>query len=126
MTLHGRRLLIDRVAAGRPVAHVAAELGISRATGHKGIRRRATTALADLGARARFTRRYRPQTNGKAERFNRTLAEEWAYAQPFTSSHHRAEALAEFPHRYNHHRAHTSLGGKPPITRVNNLTGQCA
>ncbi len=83
-------------------------------------------ALADLGAQARFTRRYRPQTNGKAERFNRTLAEEWAYAQPFTSSHHRAEALPEFPHRYNHHRAHTSLGGKPPITRVNNLTGQCA
>jgi transposase InsO family protein len=79
--------------------------------------------LADLGAQPRFTRRYRPQTNGKAERFNRTLAEEWAYAQPFTSSHHRAQALPEFLHRYNHHRAHTSLGGKPPITRVNNLTG---
>ena len=80
-------------------------------------------ALASIGAEARFTRRYRPQTNGKAERFNRTLAEEWAYAQPFTSSHHRAEALPEFLHRYNHHRAHTALGGKPPITRVNNLTG---
>ncbi|UOX93494.1 leucine zipper domain-containing protein [Amycolatopsis sp. FBCC-B4732] len=47
--MHGRRLLIDRVTAGRPVAHVAAELGISRATGHKRIRRRATTALAELG-----------------------------------------------------------------------------
>ncbi|EEP69774.1 transposase [Micromonospora sp. ATCC 39149] len=40
-------------------------------------------ALTDLGATARFTRRYRPQTNGKAERFNRTLLDEWAYAQPF-------------------------------------------
>lgn len=80
-------------------------------------------ALTDLGAQAAFTRRYRPQTNGKAERFNRTLAEEWAYAQPFTSSHHRAQALPEFLHRYNHHRAHTALGGKPPITRVNNLPG---
>ncbi|QYN19546.1 IS481 family transposase [Amycolatopsis sp. DSM 110486] len=80
-------------------------------------------ALTDIGAQARFTRRYRPQTNGKAERFNRTLAEEWAYAQPFTNSHHRAEALPGFLHHYNHHRSHTALGGQPPITRVNNLTG---
>ncbi|MEV8611541.1 integrase core domain-containing protein, partial [Amycolatopsis sp. NPDC051373] len=65
----------------------------------------------------------RPQTNGKAERFNRTLAEEWAYAQPFTNSQHRAQALPEFLHHYNHHRAHTALNGHPPITRVNNLTG---
>jgi transposase InsO family protein len=78
-------------------------------------------AVRQLGAVQRFTRPYRPQTNGKAERFNRTLTEEWAYAQVFTSSRHRAAALPGFLHRYNHHRAHTALGGQPPITRVNNL-----
>ncbi|MEU0508148.1 IS481 family transposase [Amycolatopsis sp. NPDC006125] len=81
------------------------------------------TALADIGASHRFTRAYRPQTNGKAERFNRTLAEEWAYAQPFTNSEQRANALPDFLHHYNHHRTHTALNGQPPITRVDNLTG---
>jgi transposase InsO family protein len=80
-------------------------------------------AVADLGASHRFTRAYRPQTNGKAERFNRTLIEEWAYAQVFTNAQHRAATLPEFLHRYNHHRAHTALGGQPPITRINNLAG---
>lgn len=82
-------------------------------------------ALADLGAQARFTRAYRPQTNGKAERFNRTLLEEWGYAQPFDSSATRAAALPDFLHTYNHHRAHTALAGKPPISRltVNDLSG---
>jgi transposase InsO family protein len=81
--------------------------------------------VAELGAQARFTRRYRPQTNGKAERFNRTLLEEWAYAQPFTSGSERAEALPGWLHTYNHHRTHTSLGGQPPISRipVNDVTG---
>jgi transposase InsO family protein len=81
-------------------------------------------ALAELGATAVFTRKYRPQTNGKAERFNRTLLEEWAYARPFTSAQDRADALPTWLHTYNHHRTHTALGGKPPITRVNNLAGQ--
>jgi len=80
-------------------------------------------ALAELGATARFTRRYRPQTNGKAERFNRTLADEWAYVRPFTSSADRAAALPEWLHTYNHHRNHTALGGHPPISRVNNAAG---
>jgi transposase InsO family protein len=75
-------------------------------------------ALAELGAQARFTRRYRPQTNGKAERFNRTLLEEWAYAQPFTSGSQRAEALPGWLHTYNHHRTHTSLGRRPPVSRI--------
>jgi transposase InsO family protein len=81
------------------------------------------TALAELGAQPRFTRSYRPQTNGKAERFNRTLADEWAYAQPFTSSADRAAALPAWLHTYNHHRGHTALDGHPPITRVNNGAG---
>jgi transposase InsO family protein len=80
-------------------------------------------ALTDLGAQARFTRRYRPQTNGKAERFNRTLLEEWAYSRPFTSGTARAAALPEWLHTYNNHRTHTALGGHPPISRVNNVPG---
>jgi transposase InsO family protein len=80
-------------------------------------------ALDELGAEARFTRRYRPQTNGKAERFNRTLLEEWAYQRPFTSNNERAAALPGWLHTYNHHRSHTALGGHPPITRVNNAAG---
>ena len=81
-------------------------------------------ALNDLGAQPRFTRSYRPQTNGKAERFNRTMADEWIYSRPFTSNQDRADALPTWLHTYNHHRGHTSLGGNPPITRVNNPAGQ--
>ncbi|MEU8614028.1 integrase core domain-containing protein, partial [Actinoplanes sp. NPDC048791] len=77
-------------------------------------------ALTELGAQARFTRFYRPQTNGKAERFNRTMCDEWIYSRPFTSSQDRADALPEWLHTYNHHRPHTALGGQPPISRVNN------
>jgi transposase InsO family protein len=80
-------------------------------------------ALSEIGATARFTRRYRPQTNGKAERFNRTLVEEWAYQRPFASNADRAQALPGWLHTYNHHRSHTALGGPPPITRVNNAAG---
>jgi transposase InsO family protein len=80
-------------------------------------------ALEDLGAQALFTRRYRPQTNGKAERFNRTLLDEWAYQRPFTSNDHRAAALPQWLHTYNHHRSHTALGAHPPITRANNAPG---
>ena len=80
-------------------------------------------ARAELGAQPRFTRSYRPQTNGKAERVNRTLADEWAYQRPFTSSADRAAALPGWLHTYNHHRNHTALGGRPPITRVTNGAG---
>lgn len=80
-------------------------------------------ALAELGAQPRFTRHYRPQTNGKAERFNRTMADEWIYSRPFTNSQDRADALPGWLHTYNHHRGHTALAGQPPITRVNNGLG---
>ncbi|WP_053706564.1 IS481 family transposase [Streptomyces sp. WM6373] len=81
-------------------------------------------ALADLGATGKLTRAYRPQTNGKVERFNRTLLDEWAYLKPYTSNDERTKALADFLHTYNHHRCHTALDGHPPISRVNNPAGQ--
>ena len=82
-------------------------------------------APISAGFRRIRSRPYRPQTNGKAERFNRTLLEEWGYAQPFDSSATRAAARPDFLHTYNHHRAHTALAGKPPISRltVNDLSG---
>jgi transposase InsO family protein len=70
------------------------------------------------------TRPYRPQTNGKVERFHRTLADEWAYAAVYTSDAERAAAFPIWLHRYNHHRGHTALGGRPPASRVTNLSGQ--
>jgi transposase InsO family protein len=81
-------------------------------------------ALADLQATGKRTRAYRPQTNGKVERFNRTLLDEWAYLRPYTSNDERTAALSDFLHHYNHHRCHTALGGHPPISRVNNASGQ--
>ncbi|MFB8760818.1 IS481 family transposase, partial [Streptomyces nigra] len=80
--------------------------------------------LDKLGATGKLTRAYRPQTNGKVERFNRTLLDEWAYLRPYTTNQERTEALTDFLHTYNHHRCHTALGGHPPITRVNNPAGQ--
>ena len=81
-------------------------------------------ALAQIGAAGKHTRAYRPQTNGKVERFNRTLLDEWAYLRPYTSNSERTAALADFLHTYNYHRCHTALGGQPPINRVNNPAGQ--
>lgn len=69
-----------------------------------------------------FTRPYRPATNGKVERFNRTLLAEWAYARPWTSEGQRTRGLAHWLHIYNHHRHHTAIGG-PPVSRVSNLAG---
>jgi transposase InsO family protein len=80
-------------------------------------------AVHSLGATQRFTRFYRPQTNGKVERFNRTLLEEWADVRPYTSNEERAALLPEWLHLYNHHRSHAALGGRSPVERVNNLPG---
>ena len=81
-------------------------------------------ALAETGTVHKRTRAYRPQTNGKAERYNRTLLDEWAYARPYTTEAERRAALPAFLHTYNHHRRHTGLGGHPPAARVTNLPGQ--
>jgi transposase InsO family protein len=81
-------------------------------------------ALADLHFRQLLIPYYHPQVNGKVERFNRTLLEEWAYVRPYTSNDARTRLLASWLHRYNYHRAHTALGGQPPVTRVNSLSGK--
>jgi transposase InsO family protein len=77
---------------------------------------------AQLGIDHTRTRPYRPATNGKVERFNRTLLDEWAYARLWRSDAARARALEPWLHRYNHHRHHTAIGG-PPASRVTNLAG---
>ncbi len=81
-------------------------------------------ALATAGITHKRIRPYRPQTNGKVERFNRTLLDEWAYARPYTSEAERRAAFDSWLHTYNHHRGHTALKGLPPASRVTNLSGQ--
>jgi transposase InsO family protein len=73
--------------------------------------------------RRRFTRPYRPRTNGKAEALIKTLLREWAYRFAYPTSQHRSRALPGFLRWYNHRRPHSSLGGRPPISRVSHLCG---
>ena len=68
------------------------------------------------------TRYYRPQTNGKAERFIQTALREWAYGRSYRHSRQRTARLPRWIHEYNWHRPHSSLGGQPPISRLQ-LTG---
>lgn len=81
-------------------------------------------ALSDAGIIHKRSRPYRPQTNGKVERLNRALLDEWAYVRPYSSNTERTAALADFLHTCNHHRGHTALDGQPPISHVNNVAGQ--
>lgn len=80
-------------------------------------------ACQELGIVHKRTRPYRPQTNGKVERFHRTLGQGWAYARFYASTQERNDALAGWLHFYNHHRAHSALGGQAPFTRLTNLPG---
>jgi len=77
----------------------------------------------DLGITPKKTRPYRPQTNGKIERFHRTLAEGWAFKKFYNSESARLAALPAWVHEYNHHRPHSAIGKATPITRLNNLAG---
>ncbi len=80
-------------------------------------------ACTDLGITPKRTRPYRPQTNGKIERFHRTMADGWAYARLYSSEHERRAALPNWLHFYNHHRVHSAIGNKPPISRLTNVPG---
>jgi transposase InsO family protein len=97
------RLMTDNGSAYRSAAHALA----CRALGIKHIR----------------TRPYRPQTNGKAERFIRTMLREWAYAAVYGSSPDRSAALSGWIERYNFRRRHGALGHRPPIARLRELNG---
>ena len=81
------------------------------------------TTCRELGIRHLRTRPYRPQTNGKAERFIQTMLREWAYGRLYGSSAERRQALPGWLDRYNYHRKHGSLGHRPPAARLNELLG---
>ncbi len=78
----------------------------------------------ELGISPRWTRPWRPQTNGKVERFHRTLLDEWAYHRPYTSDAERQAAFPDWLDWYNYHRPHTGIDGHPPASRVTNLSEQ--
>jgi transposase InsO family protein len=96
-----QRLMTDNGSAYRSAAH--------------------SLACRAMGIRHIRTRPYRPRTNGKAERFIRTMLREWAYAAIYGSSPERAAALSGWIERYNFHRRHGALGHRPPIQRLREL-----
>ena len=77
----------------------------------------------DLAVTHKRTRPYRPQTNGKIERFHRTMVEGWAFKKFYSSESARLAALPAWVHQYNHHRPHSAIGKAAPITRLDNLAG---
>ncbi|MEW9515591.1 IS481 family transposase [Streptomyces tubercidicus] len=77
-----------------------------------------------LSITPKFTRPYRPQTNGKVERFHHTMADGWAYARCYTSEQQRRDALLPWLHHYNQHRPHTACGNQSPYSRLINVPDQ--
>lgn len=75
-------------------------------------------ACKELGIRHKFTRAYRLQTNGKAERFIQSALREWAYGRTYQNSAHRTDALSSWQHHYNWHRPQSGIGGIAPMSRL--------
>lgn len=111
-------------AAGYFAAHGIARIERVITDNHFSYRHshRVAEVIKDLEATHKFIRPHCPWQNGKVERFNRTLATEWAYRQVFTSNDERAAALAPWLEHYNTERRHTALGGHPPISRLQSPT----
>jgi transposase InsO family protein len=112
-------------ALAQALAVLAADgITVERVLTDNGMAYRSNAYRAVLGERRHSrTRPYRPQTNGKAERFIGTLIREWAYARPYRSNAERLEALPVFVDFYNQRRPHTALGGLSPSVVVNNVRG---
>lgn len=120
----------------RMASEVGSARGVASLSGHPSARagpvrqrRRLRSHLwrdtcRELGIRHKRTRPYRPQTNGKFERFHRTPADGWAYARCYTSETERRGELDGWLHYYNHHRPHTACGNQPPFSRLTNVPGQ--
>jgi transposase InsO family protein len=100
-------------------------IGVERVLTDNGscFKNRWADACSTHGITVKKTRAYRPQTNGKAERFIRTLLERWAYAYAYKNEHARLDALAPSLNFYNRFRPHRALNGLTPLQRVNNLSG---
>ena len=118
------RFLVRLVAYYRRLGIKIARVLTDNGSGYRS--RRFKRACQRLGIKHSFTRPYRPQTNGKAERFIQTALREWAYARTYQDHRERAKAWLPWLHRYNWHRPHASLNDRPPIRRlglsVNNLS----
>jgi transposase InsO family protein len=109
----------------RPLATLApARLDIDWELNGGCYKARFDAAVERIGARHKRTRRYRPQTNGKAKRFIRTLLDEWAYGRPYPTNDERTAALQAFVDFYDRRRPHTALGGRSPLDAVNNVPGE--
>jgi transposase InsO family protein len=118
------RFLARLVAYYRRLGIKITRILTDNGTGYRSKRFRRTCKR--LGLKHSFTRPYRPQTNGKAERFIQTLLREWAYAKTYSDYRERAKAWLPWLHRYNWHRPHASLDYRPPVSRLglslNNLS----
>ena len=104
---------------GRPISRCVEQLLTDNGSGYRSLVH--AIACRTLGIRHLRTRAYRPQTNGKAERFIRTMLGGWAYGAIYRDSSERTAALDGWLWTYNHHRRHSALGHKPPIARLNEL-----
>jgi len=83
-----------------------------------------TARALDWFAKHLRTQPYRPEPNGKVERFHQTMAREWAYGLTYRSHSHRNEALPHWLEHYNKRRPHSGIGNRPPVSRVHNRRGQ--
>ena len=97
---------------GVPIQRVLTDNGLSFRSALFG------AACLELGIAQKFTRAYRPQTNGKAERFIQSALREWAYGRPYGNSDQRRDALPIWNHFYNWHRPHHGINLMPPISRL--------